>query len=64
MTQNGQEKVLRAGFTVIRKDDNGHVAIKKLRSPGVWVLLEKFPTKASRDQKFIQMLHDPLIIED
>lgn len=64
MTQDGQTKVLNAGFTVIRTADYPDISIKKLKSSGVWVKLESFPTKAARDRKFKEMLKDAFTIQD
>lgn len=64
MNQNGQDKVLRAGFTVIRTDDKPNIRIKKLKSAGVWETMENFPTKAARDRKIKELLKDDLTIED
>ena len=61
MTQDGQTKVLNAGFTVIRTADYPDISIKKLKSSGVWVKLENFPTK---DRKFKEMLKDAFTIQD
>lgn len=64
MNQDGQDKVLKAGFTVIRTDDQPNIRIKRLKRAGVWETLENFPTKAARDRKFKELLKDDLTIED
>lgn len=64
MTQDGQTKVLNAGFTVIRTADYPDISIKKLKRSGVWVKLENFSTKAARDRKFKEMLKDAFTIQD
>ncbi len=64
MNQNAQDKVLKAGFTVIRTDDLPNIRIKKLKRAGVWETLENFPTKTARDRKFKELLKDDLTIED
>lgn len=69
MTLDGQNKVVRAGFTVIRKDDQPQPRIKTLRQTGTlcnlsWVTLEKFDTKAARDRRFRELLDTPSVIED
>ena len=63
MTQDGQDKVLKAGFTVIRTDDQPNIRIKKLSRAGVWQTLEVFHTKAARDRKFKEMLKDDFTIQ-
>lgn len=69
MTLNGQKKVLRAGFTIIRRDDQPKPRIKTLRPTGElgnlnWVTLEKFDTKAARDRRFRELLENPDVLED
>jgi hypothetical protein len=46
MTQDGQEKVLQKGFTVIRKCDNPKPCIRQLKRAGVWITYANFKTKA------------------
>lgn len=69
MTLNGHKKVLRAGFTIIRPDDQPKPRIKTLRPTGElgnlnWVTLEKFDTKAARDRRFRELLENPDVLED
>ena len=69
MTLDGQKKVLRAGFTIIRPDNQPQPRIKTLRPTGEfgnlnWVTLEKFDTKAARDRRFRELLENPDILED
>jgi len=65
MDLNSQNKVLKAGFTIIRKDDQPQPRIKcKQFEFSEWRTLEKFDTKAARDRRFKDLLHDSNIIED
>ena len=69
MDYNSQKKVLRAGFTIIRTDDQPKPRIKTLRPTGElgnlnWVTLENFETKAARDRRFKDLLENPEIIKD
>lgn len=54
------EKILKAGLTVLRADDNPSPRIKqlKLASSGnpSWATLEKFETKAARDRRLKELL--------
>ena len=65
MTQDGQEKVLSKGFTVIRKDDTPNIRIKILARVGTWKTYAVFKTKAERDREFYLMLkNNENVIED
>lgn len=65
MDLNSQKKVLKAGFMIIRKDDYPQPKIKyKQFGLSEWRTFEKFPTKAARDRRFKDLLHDSSIIED
>lgn len=54
------DKLIEAGFLVIREGDNPSPRIKQLVSRGSgscsWVTYEKFPTKAARNRRFAQLL--------
>lgn len=54
------DKLIEAGFLVIREDDNPSPRIKQLVSRGSgscsWVTYEKFSTKAARNRRFAQLL--------
>lgn len=65
MDAKSQEKVLKAGFTIIRTDDQPAIRIKyKGKCLQNWLTLEKFQTKAARDRRFAEMLQDPKTIQD
>lgn len=65
MDLNSQNKVLKAGFTLIRKDDQPQPRIKyKQFGFSEWRTFEKFDTKAARDHRFKDLLHNSTIIED
>lgn len=65
MDLNSQNKVLKAGFMIIRKDDYPQPKIKyKQFGFPEWRTFEKFTTKAARDRRFKDLLYDSSIIED
>lgn len=66
MDKNSQDKVIRAGFRIIRKDDYPQPRIKiKINNQGSdWRTLAKFVTKAERDRAFAGLLEDELTISD
>jgi hypothetical protein len=65
MNATSQQKVIAAGFTIIRTDDYPNARIKhKSHSSHDWVTLEKFETKAARDRRMAELLNDPMVIED
>ncbi len=57
------EKIKAAGFKIIRKDDQPTVRIKQYSGNGGWKTFENYPTKASRDKAFKEMLKDNKTIE-
>lgn len=65
MDLNSQNKVMQAGFMIIRKDDQPQPRIKykQLGFPE-WRTFEKFAIKAERDRRFKELLKDSSIIED
>ncbi len=69
MNATDQQKLVAAGFTIIRKED--HVGVKlmriKTKSNGghEWKTLEKgFPTKAALQRRMNELLKDRMVIED
>lgn len=65
MDQKSQDKVLRAGFTIIRKDDvNGARIKQKTQTHNQWHTLQKYETKVSRDRAFEEFMKDDKIIND
>lgn len=65
MDRKSQDKVLKAGFIIIRKDDYPtprikarHVACTDYRT------FEKYNTKAERDRAFARLLTDDKVISD
>lgn len=68
MDTTSQEKVMAAGFKIIRKDDYPQPRIKiKAKGKALnidWRTLEKFGTKAARDRAFAEMLKDGMTISD
>lgn len=65
MDRKSQDKVLRAGFTIIRKDDQPTPRIKaRLEGGKDYKTLQKFETKAARDRAFAELLKDETVISD
>lgn len=64
MNINSQDKVMAAGFKIIRTDDYPNIRIKYRVGNGAWSTLEKFDTKAARDRRLKELLKDNLIVED
>lgn len=65
MDRKSQDKVIKTGFTIIRKDDYPQPRIK-VRGPkgsDYWTL-EKYGTKAERDRAFDLLLKDDKTISD
>lgn len=65
MDRKSQDKVLRAGFIIIRKDDNPSPRIKARQTEKTdYRTLEKYATKAERDRAFARLLSDEKVISD
>lgn len=69
MDATNQQKLVRAGFTIIRKEDfnmNGQMRIKvKGNGSHEWRTLEKgFPTKAALERRMKELLQDEKTVED
>lgn len=65
MDKQSQLKVIAAGFTIIRSDDQPNTRIKHLnKDHHEWATLEKFETKAARDRRFKELMEISLIISD
>ncbi len=65
MDTQSQQKVIRAGFMIIRPDDTPNIRIKyKGETLQSWTTLEKFKTKSERDKRFQELLKDQNIISD
>ena len=65
MDSKSQLKVLRAGFQIIRKDDYPVPRIKyKSEEQQEWATLENFPSKASRDRAFAELVEQPFTLVD
>ncbi len=66
MDKNSQDKVIKAGFRIIRKDDYPQPRIKTKSNSqwSDWHTLAKFDTKAARDRAFAEMLEDGFTISD
>jgi hypothetical protein len=65
MNTTDQQKVIRAGFILIRPDDQPSPRIKVKDERGhEWRTMEKFETKAARDRKLHRLLESEIIIQD
>jgi hypothetical protein len=65
MDQKSQIKVMAAGFTIIRFDDQPTIRIKhKTAGAYEWKTLSKHETKAAREGERLKLIEDPFIIED
>ena len=64
MNTNDQDKVIEAGFMIIRPDDYPNIRIKYRVGNGAWKTLEKFDTKDARDRRLKELLKNILTIMD
>lgn len=64
MGTNDQDKVIKAGFMIIRPDDYPNIRIKYRVGNGAWKTLEKFETAAARDRRLKELLKNTLTIMD
>jgi hypothetical protein len=65
MDATSQQKVIAAGFTIIRADDQPNPRVKvKDEHHREWATLDKFETKAARDRRMAELLKLPHIITD
>lgn len=65
MDQASQSKVIKAGFTILRTDDQPSPRIKiKDKDHPEWATLRKFETKAARDREFKSLLQLSTVIND
>ena len=65
MDRKSQDKVLKAGFMIIRKDDYPQPRIKVRGTKGSdYRTYAKFKTKAERDREFDRLLQDEKTISD
>ncbi len=63
MESTSMEKLMAAGYTFIRTDDQPNIRIKyKKQGSGDWKTLEKFDTKAARERRIKELLNDDKII--
>lgn len=63
MDRKDQNKVLEAGFSIIRKGDYPipHIKARTVRD---WKTIGKYKTKAERDRVFVELLKDNKTIND
>ena len=64
MRIDDQDKLIKAGFCIIRKDDYPGPRIKMCTGiNGGWKTYKKFETKAERDRTFALLLKDDKVID-
>jgi hypothetical protein len=66
MTATDQQKVIKAGFTIIRADDHPNIRIKA-KTPDCldWRTIEKnFKSPYARDKRMAEMVKQPNVIID
>lgn len=63
MERKDQNKVLAAGFAIIRKADYPDPRIK-IRTEQDWKTFGKYETKAQRDRVYLELLKDKKTISD
>lgn len=66
MDSQSQHKVIAAGFTILRSDDQPNIRIKyKGNGQSEWKTFEKpFESKAARDRRLKELLEKPKYISD
>ncbi|MHC1773785.1 MAG: hypothetical protein AB9834_00090 [Lentimicrobium sp.] len=65
MDQTSQMKVMKAGFRILRIDDQPSPRIKVKESGNYeWRTLDKFETKAARDRRFKELIQDKRTIQN
>lgn len=65
MNINDQNKLKKAGFSIVRKDDYPVPRIKiSVGDNGAWMTLGKYSTKAERDKAFADLLERDKFISD
>ena len=66
MDGDSRNKVMKAGFAIIRSDDQPSPRIKiMVDSFGNWKTLERdFKSKAARDRRFKELLREDNVIND
>lgn len=69
MNAKDQQKLVNAGFTIIRKEGEFAATGLRIKVKGKgsheWKTLEKdFPTRAALDRRMTELLKDPKTVED
>lgn len=59
---DNNEKLVKAGFQIVRPDDNPSPRIKLWKKDFSWVTISKYTTKAARDRDLEKMLEDDHVI--
>lgn len=59
---DNNEKLVKAGFQIVRSDDNPSPRIKLWKKDSSWVTISKYTTKAARDRDLEKMLEDDHVI--
>ena len=66
MNQTDQAKVLKSGFTFLRRQDEPKplIKIKTADRPWVWLKHMEFESKAARDREMTRLLESSTYLED
>lgn len=65
MNTTDQQKIIKAGFILVRPDDQPSPRIKvKDKQSYEWRTMKKFDTKAARDRELKKLLELDLVIQD
>ena len=68
MTAKDQVKLLKAGFTIIRKEGAETFTGKKIKFKSAlhpeWKTLDKYPTNAAMQRAINEFLQNPMTVED
>ena len=59
---DNNEKLVKAGFQIVRADDQPCPRIKLWKKDSSWVTLAKYTTKAARDRDLTKMLEGDHVI--
>lgn len=64
MDKKSIEKVMKAGFVIIRKEDTFQPRIKIKTLEHDWRTLEKFDTKSARNRHFDKLMEEDKYLDD
>ncbi|MBQ9660726.1 MAG: hypothetical protein IJV37_05620 [Bacteroidales bacterium] len=64
MTQESNDKLVRAGFTILRLDDWPSVRLKYWKPGSGWNTFEKFETKSARKKRIHELRRNQYVVFD